>query len=147
MLLKLHKQFGHASKFPKLLRSSENKNADCFSILKQIIDSYGTCQRFGKPKPKPAVGLPLASEYNETVAIDLVELERGTWYLHFIDEFTRFSASSIVNAKRPSEIVKNFIHSWISVHGPPRKIFHDNGNDEFRNMAENINIETKTMTA
>ena len=53
-----------------------------------------------------------------------------------------FSAGSIVTSKKPSVIVKHFIHSLISVHGPPEC---DNGgefnNEEIRDMAENFNSE------
>ncbi len=122
ILMKLHKQFGHASadKLQRLLNSSGNKDTECSIILQKIVSECEVCQKHSKAKPKPAVGLPLASQYNETVAVDLHELEQGVWYLHIIDQFTRFSAGSILTTKRSSEIVKHFLHDWISVHGPPR---------------------------
>lgn len=47
--------------------------------------------------------------------------------------------------------MKHFVHVWISVHGPPQKLFSDNGgefnNDEVRDMAEHFNIEIKTTAA
>uniref|UniRef100_A0AAV2MIZ9 Integrase catalytic domain-containing protein n=1 Tax=Knipowitschia caucasica TaxID=637954 RepID=A0AAV2MIZ9_KNICA len=150
VLLKLHKQFGHASaeRLQKLIQSSGNTDQDCPIILQETIRDCEICQRYSRSKPKPAVGLPLASQYNETVAMDLHELEPGVWYLHIIDHFTRFSAGNIVRTKKPSEIVNSFIHSWISVHGAPKRIYTDNGgefnNAEIRDMAENFNIETKT---
>ncbi|XP_048012163.1 uncharacterized protein LOC125245541 isoform X2 [Megalobrama amblycephala] len=135
----------------RLLASSGNKDAECSVILEKIVSECETCQRYSKTTPKPAVGLPLASQYNETVAVDLHELEPGVWYLHIIDQFTRFSAGSILTTKKSSEIVKHFVHVWISVHGPPQKLFSDNGgefnNDEVRDMAENFNIEIKTTAA
>ena len=73
------------------------------------------------------------------------------WYLHVIDHFTPFSGGSIVNTKKPSQIVKHFIHSWISVHGPLQKLYSDNGgefnNNEIREMAEKFNMEVKTTAA
>lgn len=79
------------------------------------------------------------------------ELEPGLWYLHIIDQFTRFSAGSILTTKKSSEIVKHFVHDWISVHGSPQKLFSDHGgefnNDKVRDMAENFNIEIKTTAA
>lgn len=150
VLEKLHKQFGHASadKLQRLLSSSGNKDTECNSLLQKVISECEVCQKYCKTKPKPAVGLPLASTYNETVAVDLHELEPGLWYLHIIDQFTRFSAGSVLTTKRSSEIVKHFIHDWISIHGPPRKLFSDNGgefnNEEVRDMAENFNIEVRT---
>ncbi|CAL9707805.1 unnamed protein product [Knipowitschia caucasica] len=153
VLEKLHKQFGHASayKLQRLLSSSGNKDTECISLLQKVIGQCEACQKYCKTKPKPAVGLPLASTYNETVAVDLHELQPGVWYLHIIDQFTRFSAGSVITTKRSSEIVKHFIHDWISVHGPPQKLFSDNGgefnNEEVRDMAENFNIEVKTTPA
>lgn len=133
------------------MNNSGNKDAECPSLLQKIINLCEACQKYCRTKPKPAVGLPLASTYNETVAIDLHELEPGVWYLHIIDQFTRFSAGSVLTTKRASEIVKRFIHDWISVHGPPQKLFSDNGgefnNEEVRDMAENFNIEVKTTPA
>ncbi|KAI4873784.1 hypothetical protein NFI96_002219, partial [Prochilodus magdalenae] len=153
VLLKLHKQFGHASveKLKKLLDQAGNHDDDCLAILNDIVSKCDTCIRYCRPKPKPAVGLPMASTYNETVAVDLHELEPGVWYLHVIDHFTRFSAGSIVTTKKPKDIVKHLIHCWISVHGPPHRLFSDNGvefnNEEMRDMAEKFNIELKTTAA
>lgn len=153
VLEKLHKQFGHASaeKLQRLLINSGNKDTECIKLLQNIIKQCEVCQKYCRSKPKPAVGLPLASTYNETVAVDLHELEPGVWYLHIIDQFTRFSAGSVLTTKRSSEIVKHFIHDWVSVHGPPQKLFSDNGgefnNEEVRDMAENFNIEVKTTPA
>ena len=68
-------------------------------------------------------------------------------YLHIIDHFSCFSAGSLGTSKKPSVIVKHFIHSWISVHGPPERLFSDDGgefnNEEIQDMAENFNIEIK----
>lgn len=120
ILLKLHKQFGHASadRLQRLLKSSGNNDTDCQNILQKIVSECEVCQRYRKTSPKPAVGLPLASQYNETVAVDLHELVPGVWYLQIIDQFTRFSAGSILTTKKSSEIVKHFVHDWINVHDP-----------------------------
>ena len=151
--MKLHRQFGHATadRLKKLLACSGNHDEESNTILKNIVKNCDTCSRYSKPKHKPIVGLPMASAYNETVAVDLHELEHGVWVLHAIDHFTRFSAGSIVTTKNPREIVKHFIHCWISVHGPPCRLFSDNGgefnNDEMKDMAERFNIEIKTTAA
>uniref|UniRef100_A0A669DDN2 Integrase catalytic domain-containing protein n=1 Tax=Oreochromis niloticus TaxID=8128 RepID=A0A669DDN2_ORENI len=151
VLVKLHKQFGHASaeRLLRLIQSSGNTDQQCAVILQEIVRDCDICQRYCKTKPRSAVGLPLASEYNETVAMDLHELEPNVWYLHIIDHFTRFSAGSIVKTKKAAEIINSFIHTWISIHGAPRRLYTDNGgefnNTEIRDMAENFNIEVKTM--
>ncbi|XDV39471.1 hypothetical protein PO909_008715, partial [Leuciscus waleckii] len=58
-------------KLLRLMNNSGNKDAECPSLLQKIINQCEVCQKYCKTKPKPAVGLPLASTYNETVAIDL----------------------------------------------------------------------------
>lgn len=118
MLVKLHRQLGHASsdRLVRLLASSGSKDPECAFLLQKIISECETCQRYSRTTPKPAVGLPLASQHNETVAVDLHELEPGVWYLHSIEQFTRFSAGSILTTKRGTEIVRHFIHDWVSVH-------------------------------
>jgi transposase InsO family protein len=153
MLVKLHKQFGHATadRLERLLKSTGEKYVDTLGMLQDIVDSCEVCSKYKRPSPRPVVGLPLASTYNETVALDLHQLEKNVWYLHIIDEFSRFSAACVVKSKQSSEIVGKFIQCWIGVHGAPKKVYSDNGgefnNAEFRDMAENFNIEVGTTPA
>ena len=153
ILTKLHKQFGHASseRLAQLLRNAGTTDKETLNLLRTVCDSCEVCLINKRPPPKPVVGLPLATEFNEMVAVDLHELENGTWYLHIIDEFTRFSAGSIMKSKKSSEFVQNFLKHWIAVYGPPKCLYSDNGgefnNEEVRDMAENFNIEIKTTAA
>ena len=150
IISKLHKQFGHASseRLRKLMESAGIDTSEIKTTLQEVLKECDICMKFKQPSPKPVVSLPMSSEFNETVSVDLHELEKGTWYLHIIDLFTRFSAGSIVRTKQASEFVKQFMAKWISVHGAPRKLFSDNGgefnNEEVRDMAHNFNIEIKT---
>lgn len=151
ILKKLHKQFGHASaeRLTKLLKSAGTTDRSTLAMLQNITHDCEICAKLKKPTPRPVVGLPLATEYNETIAVDLHELENGrVWYLHIIDEFTRFSAGCIVRTKCSSEFVKKFMEIWICVHGAPKRLYSDNGREfnsnEVRDMCENFNIENKT---
>ncbi|CAG2196696.1 unnamed protein product [Mytilus edulis] len=152
-LVKIHKQFGHATfnRLSKLINKAGMNNADTLELLRSVCENCDICMTNKRPSSKPVVGLPLATEFNETVAVDLHELEHNVWYLHIIDEFTRFSAGCIMKTKKGSEFVKKFLESWISIHGSPRRLYSDNGgefnNDEVRDMAENFNIEVKTTAA
>ena len=103
ILTKLHKQFGHASpeKLKMLIQNAGNTSEGVLSMLKNIVNDCDSCRRYKREKPKPAVGFPLASAFNETVAVDLHQLEKNLWYLHMIDEFTRFSAGAIITSKEP----------------------------------------------
>ena len=97
-LIKLHKQFGHATydRLAQLMNNAENTDAASLEILQTICENCEICIKNKRLRPRPVVGLPLASEFNETVAVDLHELDHGIWYLHIIDEFTRFGAGSIM---------------------------------------------------
>lgn len=122
-------KFGHATydRLAQLLKSAGTTGNESLDILRMVCENCETCIQYKRPVPKPAVGLPLATDFNETVAVDLHELEPGLWYLHVIDEFTRFSAGSIMKSKKSSEFVKKFLECWLSKHGAPKCLYSDNG--------------------
>ena len=117
-------------------------------MLEEIVKNCDVCNRYRKPSPRPVVGFPLASDFNQTVAVDLHQLEPNLYYLHIIDEFSRFSAGCITPTKQSSQFVQNFIKNWISIHGAPQRLFSDLGGEfnsaEVLDMAENFNIEIIT---
>ena len=154
LMEKLHKQFGHATadRMKRLLTSAgQHVSSKVSDILQDVIEKCTTCLMHKQTPPKPAVCLPLASDFNQTVAVDLHELQPNLWYLHIIDIFTRFSAGCILKTKQSSEFVNQFLRCWISIYGAPSTLFSDNGgefNSEIvRDMAANFNIEIKTTAA
>ena len=70
--IKLHKQFRHVSyeHLKSSLKSAGVSDQNTFEMLEQICKECNTCLLFKKPPPCPGVGLPLASDFNETVAMD-----------------------------------------------------------------------------
>ena len=70
---KLHVQFGHPmpNKLIKLIETSGMNDTELNSAIEEISANCDTCKRWKKAKPKPAVTFPLASQFNETVAMDL----------------------------------------------------------------------------
>ena len=104
-----------------------------------------------KPLHRPVVGLSKASNFNDTVAIDLHQLGENLWYLHFIDKFSCFSSAIIVKTKSSKIITEKFLQNWISVFGPPSKIFSDNGGEflsqDFTDLCENFNTNMITTPA
>ena len=72
-LLKLLYQFGHANaaKLAQLLKSADTKDKQLLILLQEVVDGCDICQKFKKPSPRPAVGLPRSSDFNDTVAVDL----------------------------------------------------------------------------
>ena len=100
-ILKLHKQFGHASvqNLQKLLKNANCVENTLTEIIEDVVNNRETCLTFKRPSPRPVVGLPKASEFNDTVSVDLHQLKPNLWYLHIIDEFTRFSNAAIISKK------------------------------------------------
>ena len=103
---------------------------------------------YRKAIPKSVVGFSWATDFNQTVGMDLHQLEESVWYLHIIDEFTRFSNAIIIRNKGTSTVIKKFLQSWISIFGSPNKVFSDNGSEfeseEFKDLCENFNITFTT---
>ena len=61
--------------------------------LKKVTEECATCQVYQKAPPKPVVGLPMATKFQETVAMDLKFYENKI-ILHLIDMCTRLSSAT-----------------------------------------------------
>ena len=116
-LLKLHKQFGHASinNLKSLLKNAGLLTSEISKLVNEICENCAICKTHQKPLPRPVVGLPRATTFNQTIAMDLHSLDKNIWYFHMIDEFTRFSNVVIIRSKNPSVIIKNLLQNWISI--------------------------------
>ena len=60
---------------------------------------YTICQVHKHPNAKLVVGLPMAIEINEVVAMDFNIIENKL-ALHLMDHVTRFSAAAVVKSKK-----------------------------------------------
>ena len=154
-IVKLHKQFAHppAHRLKALLKEAGLYDNDCGNLLDKLSMNCDTCLRFKKTPSRPVVALPVATEFNEVVVLDLKEWEKGkVWFLHLIDAATRFTLSTIITNKRPSTIIQKVMTLWIgSGFGVPKKFLADNGgefaNEEYRDMCGNLNIDVKHTAA
>ena len=151
--LKLHSQFGHPPKaklVDLLRRAGKGEDKELVRSLERVEDECQICQQYAKPSPRPVVGMTHATEFNETVAMDLF-FWQGKIILHAIDHLTRFSAARICKTKQPSEIIKAICESWITIFGAPGKFLTDNGgefaNEQMTQMAEAMNIRVMTTSA
>ena len=152
---KLHRQFAHPSK-EKLMElisragNPWNSNDELKSEIESITSNCETCQKYKKSPPRPVVGLPMATQFLETVAMDL-KFYRGTIILHLIDVCTRLSAAIVVANKQPDTIIQALFQIWISVYGSTEKFLTDNGgefaNAKFINVGEKFGIAIKTTAA
>ena len=66
---------------------------DLKQIIDKVIESCETCQKFRKPPSKPVVAFTKSDSFIETLSLILHELKPNLWYLHVVDEFSRFSVA------------------------------------------------------
>ena len=67
-----------------------------------LLLSVESCTKYKKQPARPIVGLSKADNFNQTVSMDLHQLEPNMWYMHVIDEFSRFSNAQIIRNKDAS---------------------------------------------
>lgn len=154
VIKKLHKQFAHPSskRLKSLLKDAGGYTADHMDSVDRITSDCNVCKQYKKTPARPAVSLPLATEFNEVVAIDLKEWKPNVYFLHLVDVATRFSLATVVKKKTPELITEKIMTVWIgSGIGPPKRFLADNGgefaNEAFRDMCANLNIEVMNTAA
>ena len=151
-ITKLHKQFAHphADKLKNLIKVAGTSSKYVLDMVQDVTNKCDLCKRYKHSPPKPAVCFPLATEFNETVALDL-KVYRTGYMLHMIDHATRYSQACFIKNKQSATIVKPILKFWISIFGSPNKFLSDNGgefvNEEFNEMAEKFNITVLTTAA
>ena len=75
--------------------------------MDEVIQGCDVFFKYKKPVPRPVVGFAQATDFNQTVGVDLKELRPSLWLLHIIDEFTHFSNATIVRSK--TAVIKKFL--------------------------------------
>ena len=150
---KLHSQFSHppAGRLIRLVSTAGmSEDKELIKEIKAVSEKCKVCQSYKKPSPRPVTGFPLATQFNQVVAMDL-KMFHGRWILHLIDHVSRFSAALFVSSKRPQEIIDKIFQMWICHFGPPQKFLSDNGgefnNREFQSLCESFNITILTTAA
>lgn len=129
-LRKLHLQFGHRPKdvFVTLLKNAGSWSNDMSRLIDDIINGCEGCILRKRNPDRPAVALPMASEFNEKVCIDLKFWKDG-YILYMIDMYSRFTQAAFIKRKLCSEVVDNFMKSWVAHYGCPGSILNDNGGE------------------
>ena len=151
--IKWHKQFAHppADKLINLLSRAGISKPELNSAIKSVTANCETCQRYRRNPSKPVVAFPLATRFNETVALDLKDIRPGFKILHMVDHATRYGQAAVVANKSAQEIIKAIFDLWIRIFGCPEKMLMDNGgefnNHEFLDMCDKCNIRVLTTAA
>ena len=117
MAIKLHRQFGHrsAGTIIKLLKAAGKDDMELKNEIIKITKKCDICKVYKKVSPRPVVGLPIATVFNECVAMDLKKYG-DVHLLHLIDHATRLSACSVIRTKSPSVIIREIFKIWISIY-------------------------------
>ena len=119
-------------------------------LIKKVSDECAICKIYRKTPQRPIVGLPIATSFQECIAMDLKFYE-GRILLHLIDHATRLSVSSFVKSKEPEVILKAIFKPWIQIYAAPEKFLTDNSrefaNCKFIDMVESMNITVKVTAA
>ena len=152
-LLKLHRQFAHppAFKLESLLKDAGVWREEFAERIQRINDSCDLCKAYKKTPARPVVALPMATRFNEKVAIDLKQWN-NRWILHMVDMFSRFTISVFIDSKKPSVIIDKIMTHWVgAAFGVMEAILTDNGgefsNEELREVASILNVQVCTTAA
>ena len=146
-ILKLHRQFAHPPmiRLKALMQDAGVWKDEYQEEMDSINNTCQTCKLYAKPPAKPVVSMPLASNFNKKVAMDLKSW-KGKYILHLIDMLTRLGVSVFIRNKTPQEVVENVLQHWIGAGwGVMEGILVDNGgefnNEEIREMSSILNIK------
>ena len=107
ILNKIHKQFAHPDqrKLKDLMIDAGIWDEECKHLIVKLYDNCETCKRFNKTPATPVVCLPLASDFNDVVAMDLKLWKNNHYVLYLIDMFSRFTKVEFIKDKLPSTII------------------------------------------
>lgn len=150
--LKLHRQFGHptSEKLIKLISKAGIKNSKLEQAVQKVTKESETCFKFQKPKPRPIVSMPMASKFNEAIAMDL-KVWGSKYFLVIVDLAARYCTATVIGNKCAATIIKALFQCWIVTFGAPGKILTDNGgefnNVEMQSLGETFNIKIMTTAA
>ena len=158
-IMKLHLQFGHGSgeKIWKLTEEAkwsdgleEEEKARIKRLVTELTTDCEVCKKYKRNPPKPVVGFSLGRTFNETVAIDVGEIQDKK-FLVMVDLATRYCQAFWVKDKRPETIIGTLCNGWFAIFGAPANLLSDNGgefqNEKVRRMTERWNIKVLTTAA
>ena len=115
-----------------------------------ITTNKVVCLHYTRPPPRSVESVPVATRFNQTVALELSFME-GKPVLHMIDALTRFSVSSVIRSKEANVIIESIFKNWITIFGVPGMFISDYSG-EFANcgvisMGEAFNIRVVTTAS
>ena len=91
-LMKMHKGLGHPGRgsFERMLKSQSGLNQNVKDLVNTIYEQCVTCLTYKKSIPRPHVAVPIARDFNDTLAVDLkIWPKKNAIILYAIDAFSR----------------------------------------------------------
>ena len=112
-------------------------------MIDTITNRCEGCIMRMKTPDRPAVALPLATDFNQVLTMDLKiwNANKNQYIFYMIDAFTRYTVATVINRKTPYQVINGIFEKWIQYFGIPNKVLSDNGG-EFSN-AEMIEVSNK----
>jgi hypothetical protein len=133
-----------------LLKDAGIWKAEYEADLDQIVNRCEICKLYAKTPSRPVIGMPMASRFNEKVAMDLKQWN-GRWILHIIDMWSRYTLSAFVDRKKSCNIIDGLMKEWVGRFGVMGSLMTDNGgefnSDEVREITSILNIRLCTTAA
>ena len=87
------------------MKNAGYKDKEVYKMVDEISNNCDVCKKYKKVPPKCVFGLPRATDFNQSVAMDLHYNDKNL-YFHIIDESSHYSNAVI---KHPSILIKNFL--------------------------------------
>ena len=157
-ITKIHKVLAHP--LPDILKqffmNSSDNDKEVLKLIDEVHEKCNVCRKFRKTPSRPKVGLPVSSDFNDVVALDLKERKSNKEYiLYCVCTFSRLTRAIIIKDKKPATIVKGVLDCWVVGKGIgpgiPGKFLFDNGgefnNPEVIDLAEKHGIKMHGTTA
>ena len=115
--------------------------------MSQIEEKCELCKIYARTLSRPIVGMPMATKFNEKVAMELKQWN-SRWILHLIDMWSRYTLSVFIDRKKPSNVIDNLMTHWIGKFGVIGTLMTDNGGEyssnEMREITSILNIQLCT---
>ena len=91
----------------KILNDSGRKDSALHGAVEEVTNSCETCLRYRRPHPRPAVSMPMAFVFNETVSADL-KIWKSSYFFVLVDMCTRYCTAVVIPNKMPATIISTF---------------------------------------
>ena len=111
-ITKIHKVLAHP--LPEILkqffRNSSDNDKEVLDLVDEVHEKCNICRKFKKSPARPKVGLPVSSDFNECVALDLKERKANKEYiLYAICTFSRLTRGVIIKKRTHPPLSRGFL--------------------------------------